>query len=195
MVEWPPDRPKPPRMPGEPNEQLEFPGRRSFVALLLGVGTVVVGALLSVPLFRFLLFPLFKTTTGTNWATVGPISEFASITGPVQEDVGVEQQDGWREIYSKKSVFVIPWHKGNNGNVRVLSAVCPHMGCLVHLDKQKNQFLCPCHGSIFAADGSLVRGPAERGLDPLPHKIVNGKLRMLFEYFREGIAQRIVVSR
>jgi Rieske Fe-S protein len=195
MVDWPPNQTKPPRKPGEPGGQPEFPGRRSFLALLLGVGTLLVGGLLSVPLFRFILFPLFKTTTGTKWATIGPMSKFASIGGPVQEDVEVQQQDGWREIYSKKSVFVIPWRDGNNGDVRVLSAICPHMGCLVHFDAEKKQFQCPCHGSVFAADGSLVRGPAERGLDPLPHKIVGGKLRMLFEYFREGIAQRIVVSR
>jgi Rieske Fe-S protein len=160
------------------------------------VGTVIVGALLSVPLFRFVLFPVFKSTTGTKWATIGPISKFEGITGPVQADVNVEQQDGWREIYSQKSVFVIPWHdNSSNGNVRVLSAICPHMGCLVHFNKDTNQFDCPCHGSIFAADGALVRGPAQRGLDPLPQKIVDGKLRMLFEYFREGIKQRIVVSR
>ncbi len=194
MVDWPPDQPQPPRSPEEGNENLDFPGRRSFLALLLGLGTVVVGALLSVPLFRFVLFPVFKSTTGTKWATIGAISKFASISSPVEEDMNVEQQDGWREIYSQKSVFVIPWHN-SNGNVRVLSAICPHMGCLVHFDKEANQFHCPCHGSIFAADGALVRGPAQRGLDPLPHKIVDGKLRILFEYFREGIARRIVVSR
>jgi Rieske Fe-S protein len=158
------------------------------------VGTFVVGALLSVPLFRFLLFPVFKSTTGTKWATIGPIRKFESITGPVEEEVSVEQRDGWREIYSQKSVFVIPW-QNSNGKVRVLSAICPHMGCLVHYNEGDNQFHCPCHGSIFAADGKLLRGPAQRGLDPLPHKIADGKLSMLFEYFREGIAKRIIVSR
>lgn len=194
MADWPPERPESPDTSGRGSHELEFPGRRSFLGLLLGVGTVLVGALLSVPLFRFVLFPVFKSTTGTNWATIGPLSKFAGITGPKEELIDVRQRDGWREIDTKKSMFVIPW-KNTNGDVRVLSAICPHMGCLVHWDPQTNQFDCPCHGSRFAADGSLVRGPALRGLDPLPHKIVESKLRVLFEYFREGIKNRIVVSR
>jgi Rieske Fe-S protein len=180
-------------MPGEPGKP-EFPGRRSFLALLLGVGTIVVGALLSVPLFRFVLFPVFRTTTETKWADAGPLSDFASLSAPVERPLEVEQSDAWREIYSQKSVFVIPWPKGGNGGVRVLSPVCPHLGCMVHYNGKEKQFLCPCHGSIFAADGSLVRGPALRGLDPLPHKIENGKLMVLYEYFRELVANREVMG-
>jgi menaquinol-cytochrome c reductase iron-sulfur subunit len=194
MVDWPPDRPQSPGASPQGHEQPEFPGRRSFLGLLLGVGTVLVGALLSVPLFRFVLFPLLRTTTKTKWADIGPMSDFASITEPVRKDINVEQVDAWRELYSQKSVFVIPWKKGGNGEVRVLSAVCPHLGCLVHFNKDTNQFLCPCHGSIFAADGKLVRGPAQRGLDPLPHRIRQGNLMVLYEYFRELIAKREVIG-
>lgn len=171
----------------------EFPGRRSFVWLLLGVGTVVVGALLSVPLFRFVLFPLFRKTTETKWADAGAVGDFAALTAPAEKQINVEQVDAWREIYSQKSVFVIPWNN-NNGHVRVLSPVCPHLGCMVHYDSDRKEFLCPCHGSIFAADGSLVRGPALRGLDPLPHKIQNGRVMVLYEYFQELIKNRVVIG-
>ena len=194
MVDWPPDKPQPPRPPGAPDGKPDFPGRRSFLALLLGVGTLVVGALLSVPLFRFVLFPVFRTTTRTKWADAGPMSDFASLTAPVERPLDVEQSDAWRELYSQKSVFVIPWRKGKNGGVRVLSPVCPHLGCMVHYNSKDKEFLCPCHGSIFAADGSLVRGPALRGMDPLPHKVENGKLMVLYEYFRELIANREVMG-
>jgi menaquinol-cytochrome c reductase iron-sulfur subunit len=194
MVDWPPDRSQPPGTPAAGHEGPEFPGRRSFLGLLLGVGTLLVGALLSVPLFRFVLFPLFRTTTKTKWADIGPMSNFSALAGPVRKDINVEQVDAWRELYSQKSVFVIPWPNSNNGRVRVLSAVCPHLGCLVHFNKDKNEFLCPCHGSIFAADGKLVRGPAARGLDPLPHKIEQGNLMVLYEYFRELIAKREVIG-
>lgn len=194
MADWPPDRPEHPRIPGAGRGELEFPGRRSFVGLLLGIGTVLVGSLLSVPLFRFVLFPLFRTTTETKWADAGSMSDFASMTAPVQRQLNVEQVDAWREIYSQKSVFVIPWSQGANGPVRVLSPVCPHLGCMVHYDSGSKEFLCPCHGSVFAADGSLVRGPALRGLDPLPHKIQNGRLMVLYEYFQELIGNRQVIG-
>lgn len=37
------------------------------------------------------------------------------------------------------------------------SRICTHQQC--DTDVRNNRFECPCHGSIFAADGSVVRGP------------------------------------
>jgi Rieske Fe-S protein len=45
-----------------------------------------------------------------------------------------------------------------------LSALCTHRRCAVHYDDPSMQLGCPCHGSRFALDGSVLRGPAE---DPL----------------------------
>lgn len=44
-----------------------------------------------------------------------------------------------------------------------LSTVCTHLGCVVK--PSADGFECPCHGSRFAADGSVRKGPAPR---PLP---------------------------
>lgn len=38
-----------------------------------------------------------------------------------------------------------------------LSRICTHEQC--DTDVRNNRFECPCHGSIFAADGSVVKGP------------------------------------
>lgn len=43
-----------------------------------------------------------------------------------------------------------------------LSPVCTHLGCTVR--KEPSVFRCPCHGSTYALDGTVVRGPAERSL-------------------------------
>ena len=53
--------------------------RRSFLGVLLGFGTVVMGAALSVPLIRFALHPLLAKTTDIGWSDVGKIDEFASL--------------------------------------------------------------------------------------------------------------------
>ncbi len=37
------------------------------------------------------------------------------------------------------------------------SRVCTHQGCIT--DIRNNRFECPCHGSVFSNDGSVVHGP------------------------------------
>src|SRR5215469_3481394 len=95
--------------------------RRSFLGVLLGFGTVVMGAALSIPLIRFALHPLLTKTTEIGWSDVGNIDEFKAITAPVKGLVKVQRRDAWREIVSEKPVYVVP---AKNGAVRVLSPVC-----------------------------------------------------------------------
>ena len=44
---------------------------------------------------------------------------------------------------------------------QAFSRICTHEQC--DTDVRNNRFACPCHGSIFAADGSVVRGPSAAG--------------------------------
>lgn len=56
--------------------------------------------------------------------------------------------------------------RGDGGSLTEVSAVCTHLGCLVHWNQGERSWDCPCHGSRFAADGSVLQGPAVRPLDP-----------------------------
>lgn len=42
---------------------------------------------------------------------------------------------------------------------------CPHLGCTVPWEPSRGQFACPCHGSIYEANGQNVAGPAPRPMD------------------------------
>jgi nitrite reductase/ring-hydroxylating ferredoxin subunit len=46
--------------------------------------------------------------------------------------------------------------------VYAISLICTHLGCIVR--PTERGFECPCHGSVFAPDGSVTRGPAPRAL-------------------------------
>jgi glycine/D-amino acid oxidase-like deaminating enzyme/nitrite reductase/ring-hydroxylating ferredoxin subunit len=57
-------------------------------------------------------------------------------------------------------------HRDAEGRLHVRSAVCTHLGCLVHWNEVESSWDCPCHGSRFAPTGEVLTGPAMRGLEP-----------------------------
>lgn len=50
----------------------------------------------------------------------------------------------------------------DQAGVYAISTICTHLGCIVKPDAQG--FHCPCHGSRFAPDGAVLRGPAPKAL-------------------------------
>ena len=65
-----------------------------------------------------------------------------------------------------------------DGSFLALSRTCTHLGCSVPWDEEKNQFVCPCHGSTFSLDGEVLTAPAPRPLDYYPVRIENGIIKV-----------------
>ena len=62
------------------------------------------------------------------------------------------------------------------GDFKAFTAICPHQGCLVS-EVTDNEIICPCHGSKFsAADGSVLAGPAQVGLEPAGVAVEGGSV-------------------
>ena len=57
-------------------------------------------------------------------------------------------------------------YREEGGALVALSARCTHLGCIVGWNQADRAWECPCHGSRFAADGTVVQGPATADLEP-----------------------------
>jgi Rieske Fe-S protein len=58
-------------------------------------------------------------------------------------------------------------YRDGKGNCTEMSAVCPHLGCIVHWNAAEHSWDCPCHGSRFTASGKVINGPSNVDLSPI----------------------------
>jgi glycine/D-amino acid oxidase-like deaminating enzyme/nitrite reductase/ring-hydroxylating ferredoxin subunit len=65
------------------------------------------------------------------------------------------------EIHGEK----VAAYRDDKGELHVVSAVCTHMGCIVHFNNAEKSWDCPCHGSRFGVDGIVLEGPAYLDLE------------------------------
>jgi len=138
----------------------QAPHRRDLLERALAFGALVWGAGVAIPAGIFL------------WP--------AGSSGPTKKYLELDPESlppGSARVLGSggKPVLVL---REKNGEFRALSAVCPHLGCIVHWDAAQGRILCPCHAGVFAADGSVVSGPPPRALPIYPSRVVAGVLRI-----------------
>jgi Rieske Fe-S protein len=57
-------------------------------------------------------------------------------------------------------------YRDEKGTAHEMSAVCPHLGCIVHWNTAERTWDCPCHGSRFDKLGKVINGPSNVDLSP-----------------------------
>ena len=65
-----------------------------------------------------------------------------------------------------------------DGELLALSLKCTHLGCMVVWDPAKKHFVCPCHSSEFAMNGTVLNPPAPRSLDRYPVIVEDGIVKV-----------------
>jgi Rieske Fe-S protein len=117
--------------------------RRDFLglaALWSALGTLVVAA------FGALRLPMPAVFPESNpKVKIGPLDDFPK---------------GSATYLSELSLWVF---RNDYGEMAAISAVCTHLGCITKR-QEDGRFVCPCHGSVFAANGKVLHGPAPTAL-------------------------------
>lgn len=58
-------------------------------------------------------------------------------------------------------------YRDEEGRLHQMSAICPHLKCVVNWNASEQTWDCPCHGSRFDRRGHVINGPANRSLTHL----------------------------
>lgn len=71
----------------------------------------------------------------------------------------------------RKGLHKLAVYRDNAGKLTATTAVCNHLGCIVHWNAVEKSWDCPCHGSRFDCTGKVVMGPAIKDLEPFDGKL------------------------
>jgi len=98
------------------------------------------------------------------------------IPGFEDDKAFVDMVEGTGKVIDKDG-HKLAVYRNYDKKLIVKSAVCTHLACVVHFNNAEKTWDCPCHGSRFGIDGSVLEGPA---LLPL-HEItgMDGKVKIL----------------
>jgi menaquinol-cytochrome c reductase iron-sulfur subunit len=157
------------RIESTPESQTQT--RRGFgYAVIYGLGALI-GAALTIPAALYLFLPP-KTRKQDEWVEAGNLSQLQP-GAPEEMTFRRTHIDGWKVYSEKGTAWVV---KDADGAVTAFSPICTHLGCAYHWDAGKSDFVCPCHASEFALDGTVLSGPAPRPLDRFETKVENARL-------------------
>jgi len=91
-----------------------------------------------------------------NMTALKNASEYL-LPGEIQSDAELEPGQG---AILREGLHRIAVCRDRAGKVHKHEAACTHLGCQVHWNSTEQCWDCPCHGSHFAPDGSVLNGPA-----------------------------------
>lgn len=160
--------------------------RRTFFRWVTTAAAGLIGIGLAVPLIGYVISPALKRRK-QSWVEVGSVDELP-VGKPKALDYVQTIQDGWMESTTQKAVWAV---KQADGQVTVFSPMCTHLGCGYRWEDADRKFKCPCHGSVYDADGRVLAGPAPRRLDVLPSKVEDGRLLVMYKEYKAGLREAV----
>lgn len=85
------------------------------------------------------------------------------------KDLLLDRESPYEKVFSPSRTILRPQLLANaretTANLLTFSKPrCPHLGCALKWNRQERSWDCPCHGSRFAEDGTLLDNPASGNL-------------------------------
>jgi nitrite reductase/ring-hydroxylating ferredoxin subunit len=104
------------------------------------------------------------TYLGENANVVGHLIRDWARGAEVSDSADIPREHG---AILRNGVAPVAAYRDADGVLHERSAVCTHLGCVVQWNGGEKSWDCPCHGSRFAIDGSILNGPARSPLAPV----------------------------
>ncbi|MEJ2720123.1 MAG: Rieske (2Fe-2S) protein [bacterium] len=168
--------------PADPGESRANPAgtgglnRRGFLSMISVAVGAVAAALVAAPITGFLLGPVFRKRTA-QWRAVGAVDGFTR-----GDTVKVDFKDAEAKPWAGETGRTAAWlQRRADGDIVAFSLDCTHLGCPVRWEPGTQLFMCPCHGGVYYADGSVAGGPPPRPLTRYPVRVRNGQVEIRTE--------------
>lgn len=132
------------------------PNRREFLCACTAVAAAgIVGASLRPS-------PALAQKGGETWvAILGKIKDL-NEQEPQLVKAQFMDQDG--RVMDEDKLYVRYEKRGNTGKWIILSAICTHLKCKLDYQEAESIFVCPCHGSRYELDGTVIKKPSKKDL-------------------------------
>lgn len=103
---------------------------------------------------------LYVATGFNKWGMTSSMAAASVLT-----DLVLGRDSPYAELFSPSRSVLRPQLAANAlesalGLLTPTAPRCPHMGCALKYNADEHSWDCPCHGSRFGEDGTLIDGPA-----------------------------------
>ena len=174
--------------PQNTNPEAQGTARRTFLQVVIGVFSGLIGLALGIPFVAAILGSA-RRAGKLSFSDVGALDALP-VGQPVDLTFAALTTDAFIRRESMHHIWAV---RTSASAATVFSPICPHLGCSYDWDPRTARFMCPCHGSVYTLDGRVVAGPAPRPLDTLPVEIREGRLFVAWEQFKPGIPQKVII--
>lgn len=148
--------------------------RRRFLFRAGLVLNALAAALVAIPVVGYLVSAVFRPRAEQAWIDLGPLTAFP---------------EGQTRLATYRNPYTVAWDGATaetpcwvrriaGERFQVFAINCAHLGCPVRWFPQSGLFMCPCHGGVYYADGSVASGPPPRGLFEYDYRVKSGFLEV-----------------